>query len=202
MKDIYQRLKKIPSMGAHKIADWLIDCAAAVPEGCSIVEVGSWLGAGAGYMALSAPDRIVHVFDRFRASSSEVKKAAATGVTISGDTLPLVSDHLKGLDNILLRQGDIKAINWHGRNIGLYVDDASKTPDKWIHVVKEFFPSLVPGAILILMDYNYYKTSGKAAHKCQLDFMRRNRNYFTLLKESATTSAAMFRLERKYDLLS
>lgn len=141
----------IPSMGADRIADWLTFYAATAPG--EIVEIGAWLGHGTEIMA-KATTKTIHVYDRFQANPSEVKKARDQRIALQDgqDTLPIVRSWLP--ENVNLTKGRIKDAKWNGKTIGLLVDDASKS-HSFDHVVDEFFPYLADGAAVIMMDHNY-----------------------------------------------
>lgn len=174
----------IPHMGAGKIAPLLQKHAAKVSEDQSIVEVGSWLGRGTRCLLRQKGE--LFVYDRFRASQSEVMKAKAFGVHLTArqNTLPWVKSHLP--EGIHFRRGEIMKATYSGPQIGMYVDDASKQGKVWNHSMRVFEPYFVKGAILFLMDYDFPSCT------VQREYSKR----WTMLDRKVNgTSCAIFRVE-------
>lgn len=158
----------IPAMSGHEIGQYLREVAAHVEAPQCIVEIGPWLGAntaqmGAGTLGATSPATI-HAYDLFQARSDEVRKAAAQGIelTLGGDTRPLVRELIAPFGGqVDLHKGDIMDITWDGAPVGLYVDDAAKTPTHFYNVMRTFAPSFVPGeTIIVLMDYRFWEDRG------------------------------------------
>jgi hypothetical protein len=192
---------KIPNMGAARIGAELTHEAFMAPKGSAIVEVGVWLGCGTAYLSIGAIDKVVHCYDHFIANASEIEKADKFGVALKSkqSTLDIVKNNLQPFSgNIVFHQGDIKSIRWSGAPIGLYVDDASKTKDKWDHVAREFFPHILVGAKIILMDYWYFRTTKQEKHKAQFNFMQAHTEYFKYLMD-LDTNVALFEVIKKYE---
>lgn len=186
----------IPSMGGAKIGPVLTRLAEQVDAGRSIVEIGTWLGAGAAHLAGHAP---LCCYDRWRANGDQVRKARRFGVTLEAgqDTLPIARAMLGPLaDGICFHQGEIQRAEWHGRPIGLYVDDACKTAGMWKRAMKTFGPSFVPGeTVLVLMDYHYDEKGGPG-FRAQKRYVRHHAGAFTCLAERlGDGSTAVFRFE-------
>ena len=55
--DLYAMANRIPSMGGREIGPVLRNLARHAPAGTSIVEVGTWLGAGTAQLALGIRER-------------------------------------------------------------------------------------------------------------------------------------------------
>jgi hypothetical protein len=199
-------MNRIPSMGGNAIADALREAASLVPDGHSIVEVGTWLGAGTYHLIQGAkPDCTidVHCYDRFVANSSEVTKAAATGLELKPgqNTRPIVAKHLAGLHIIpQLHRCSIKEAKWYGNSIGLYVDDAAKQTENFLHVLRTFGPFWVPEVTtVILMDYHFWRKMPKRPDlQCQKRFIEKYEGCFTPLRDLGL-NGAMFRYERWID---
>ncbi|GAB5448825.1 class I SAM-dependent methyltransferase [Gymnodinialimonas sp.] len=157
--------QSIPAMSGYEIGAYLRAVAAKVKAPQCIVEIGPWLGAntaqmGAGTMDAEAPATI-HAYDLFQARSDEVRKAAALGIEIAQgeDTRPLVRQLIAPFGGkVALHKGDIMDITWDGAPVGLYVDDAAKTPTHFYNMMATFAPSFVPGeTIVVLMDYHFWE---------------------------------------------
>ena len=173
-----------PHMGALNIAGLLREYASTVPEGRTVVELGSWLGAGT-YELASATTCEIHVYDKFRASESEVKKAKAFGfdLVVHEDTLPKVRAYLKPFgDRVRFHKGPLYKASYDGPKIGLYVDDASKS--FWKQAERIFAPYFDNQTILIMMDYHY--------PKCSLIRQEMERHEM-LLERTPDSSTAVFR---------
>lgn len=185
----------IPHMGAGNIGAALRNWASTTKS--NIVEIGSWLGSGTAYLALGARESgaRIHVYDRWRASASEVGKAKACGVKLKNgqDTLPLVRETLQpfGAD-IAFHQGPVDRATWNGEPIGLLVLDAAKYGEPFTRVTSTFFPYIESGAMLVLMDYHYYEIRGDR-YREQERYMAA-RPEFVMMNErlGGHTSAAVF----------
>ena len=199
---------QIPSMGGNEIGSVLRDLARQAPADTSIVEVGAWLGAGTAQLALGVRERqrssdvALHSYDRWRADSSEIAKAARFGVRLAlrEDTLPRVRRTLEPFGvPVEYHQGELLELGWKNGPISVYVDDASKTPETFIHALLTFGPSWIPGTTVIaFMDYDYWKDSGIAEHRCQQMFVESNSNCFERL-ERFGRSNAIFRYQIPVD---
>jgi hypothetical protein len=189
----------IPDMGAHSIGGEL-ELWASESLG-AIVEVGSWLGAGTAYLARGA--RIsgaeVHVYDRWRASPSEARKAEAQGVDLRAyqDTLPMVRSVIDPIGaDVRFHRGDIRNASWSGDPIGLYVDDAAKRPGAFRHMRDTFWPHLVDGAVVVMMDFFYFLKTRDQDHRCQFEFIGSRPDSFAPIMCVQGKSIAAFRYRR------
>jgi hypothetical protein len=155
----------IPAMSGHEIGAYLRDVAATVKAPQCIVEIGPWLGANTAQMAHGTLGQerpaTIHAYDLFQARSDEVRKAAALGIELAEgeDTRPLVRKLIAPFGGeVVLHKGDIMDITWDGAPVGLYVDDAAKTPTHFYNMMATFAPSFVPGeTIIVLMDYRFWE---------------------------------------------
>lgn len=152
-------------MDGYEIGKYLREAAANVRTPQSIVEIGPWLGANTAQMAFGttqqAKPATVHAYDLFQARTDEVVKAASLGLELSlgEDTRPLVEKLIAPFGGrVELHKGDILNIQWDGSPIGLYVDDAAKTPTNFYNMMRIFAPSFVPGeTVIVLMDYGFWR---------------------------------------------
>ena len=188
---------RIPEMGGRAIGPWLREWAALCRTG-AIVEVGCWLGAGTAQLAIGArvSGAEIHVYDRWQARRSEVRKAyelAGIRLTPGEDTLPRVRETLAPFDvPIHFHQGLIQRATWHGAPIGLYVDDASKQAATFAYMRAAFWPCLVEGAVLVLMDYHFHEKAGPR-YLAQRQFMEAHTERYTMVGDHlGGTSAAAF----------
>lgn len=199
--DLEAYAARIPHMGGRSIGPWLSRWASFVPAGAAIVELGCWLGAGTAQLALGARQSgaTIHTYDRWDARASEIRKARDQGVTLRPhqDTLPIVRAHLAPFGvPIVFHRGPIQSATWSGGPIGLYVDDAAKQAASFAHVRRVFWPSLIDGAIVVLMDYHYYEQRGEK-YRAQRAVMEAHPDRFVCLADHiAHTSAAAFRYRK------
>ena len=121
-------------------------------------------------------------------------------LTLEEDTLPRVRRTLEPFGcPVEFHKGELLGVEWHGSPISVYVDDASKMPEAFIHAIQTFGPSWVPGRTrLVLMDYDYWKTSGVAEHQCQKMFVEANRDCFEPI-EYVGRGHAVFRYTQVVD---
>jgi len=191
--------KQIPSMEGKKAGPIIREYVAKAAAG-SIVELGVWLGGCTAYVALGLHDAkkraMIHVYDRFNASPSEGLKADAQGLklTVGMNTSGIFDQFLKPFDaDIVKHIGDIKGKYWQGGPISILIDDASKRKPEFDHVRREFFPSIIKGGILFLMDYFYYeKRPNDKGLAYQHEIMNNDKAY-ELIERIPATSSAVFR---------
>ncbi len=154
----------IPSMGGTAIGVQLQRYAMEAPDKTSIVELGTWLGAGTRQLALGAQqwrkDIEIHTYDWFIIRGNEVAKAWKFGVRVydGQDSLPLVKENLKDIKvPIFYHKGEITKAPWTGRPISVYVDDACKYEKTFIPALKIFSPHWIPGkTVVVFMDYYFH----------------------------------------------
>ena len=163
MDDLIRIAERIPSLDGRQAGVLLRRVARNAPGDTSIVEVGSWLGAGTAQLALGLrarehADVRLHCFDRWTAQLGEVRKAARQGVRLKlfQDTLPYVRRTLEQFEVPLeLHQGDVMRARWDGGPISVYVDDCCKQLPLFCHSLATFGPAWIPGeTIVLLMDFS------------------------------------------------
>jgi len=198
-----ERLATIPAMGGDKAACSLYLCACGVTEG-AVVECGAWLGACTLPIACGLRDcqsmADLVVYDRWRATSSEVEKAAAHGVKLQPgqDILPLFMEYAGKIYQWTRPvQGDTMDATWDpARKIYLYVDDCNKRPEAFHHAMATFRPAFVPGSTyLYLMDYDYWEKHSGALRKalqCQRDYIESWPQQFRELMKLHGTGGRVF----------
>lgn len=190
---MFQYLKdltsKIPSMGGYEIGAYLQDEASKAQSGQSIVELGTWLGAGTSQLALgvlqSGNNVEIHCYDLFIAFSSQIEKAKLKGVSLkeNQDILPLVKNFLNPFNiQIYYHVGNILDQTYSGPAIKLYIDDACKTKEKFLKALSIFEPYFIPNkTIMVLMDYFYYEKKGNQ-YLFQKTFIEENPDKFKFIK--------------------
>lgn len=210
-----ERADRIPSMGGRKISHVLREVAVEAATNTAIVEVGCWLGAGTAQLALGTRDRedpdsvVLHCYDRWTASPTEVKKAAQVGVAIEegADTLPFVKEALAPFGvQIQFHKGDLFNATWEDRPISVFVDDASKLPRLFHHALFTFGPHWIPGeTVVVFMDFHIWKKTQSDNHRCQQRFVEANSECFEVIEyrgRKLTSTFAMFRYLAPIEALS
>ncbi len=203
MQDVPFDPTTIPSMGTHDVGPALRDLAAKVSPEQAIVEVGTWLGGGTAWLALGAsaqPDApTIHTFDQFQARPEEVYKAlrGAVEMQVGTDTLPIVQNLLAPTKaDIVFHKGDLLQARWTGGPIGLYVDDAAKTPTLFYHALSTFAPHWVSGeTIIVLMDYRFWErvksARGKKRFRVQQKIIEQHPDCFEEILQDTFAPAGM-----------
>jgi hypothetical protein len=200
-----------PSMGGREIGPFLREITLEAPEDTSIVELGSWLGAGTAQLALGIVDRgpkqhlEIHCYDRWAALPDEVSKARKAGISLreGQDTLPNILALLEPFPvSIHFHKGDLARARWNGEPISIYVDDACKKPSLFFHALRTFGPSWIPGkTVVVLMDFHFWKKAKSKSYRCQREFIDRYRDHFEIIDrdyfEGSTWAA--FRYVRKIE---
>jgi hypothetical protein len=205
---------EIPSMGGTEIGPQLRKAVRQAPPDTSIVEVGSWLGAGTAQLALGVRERgsagsvAIHCYDRWEATDQEVEKAARMknmSLRAGDDTLPWVMQTLRPFGvPINFVKCDLRDATWDGGPISVYLDDAAKTPQKFFHMLKTFGPHWIPGStVVVLMDFHYWEKTGSDKHQCQKRFIENYREHFTLVEgfRTDTCDAFAYRKAIEFDQL-
>lgn len=182
LKKIKEAADQIPSMGGREMGEAYDRYISQMRDGLDVVEIGAWLGAGTAQLAMSMykhkkSTSFLHVYDRFTASASEVKKASdpahykwfkgfavdkkgkRIGLIEGQNTVPVVQNNLrvfKGLVKILYHRQDVVKIRHRGL-IGVMVLDAAKKSGDFKKLMKRIETKFFPGeTIVFFMDYYYY----------------------------------------------
>lgn len=169
--------KNIPTKGAELIANQLYEAGKAAKN--PIVEVGSWLGGGTYHLARGAEQGNnvpIYVYDRFTIQKNEVRWADNQGVDIASgtDTMDIVSENV-GYDNLYLIKTNVLNIEWCGRAIDVYVDDAGKRTHEFRYKMKQFESHFIRGQTkCFFMDCLFWKKTGSPKHKYQYDYVKKN----------------------------
>lgn len=198
-------------MEGENVDSFLYDIATGLDGDGAVVECGSWLGGSIAPVARAlaeANSQIeIHCYDRWKADSVEVSKAAEQGVTITEgeDTLPLFKQYVDDIyPNIIPHKTDLLEATWSGEKISLFIDDASKDPRVFKSVLNMFGPHFVPGeTIVLLMDYRIHnKTTSvvnRKLRRCQKDFIEANSDSFEQIADLDDSSGVAFRYTEPVD---
>ncbi|HEV7846149.1 MAG TPA: hypothetical protein VGO83_07840 [Thermoleophilaceae bacterium] len=134
------------------------------PSG-QIVDAGSYLGGSTLSLACgleaggNTEGRRVHAYDRFRVGADweRVYFPDDFEFAVGADTIGLYRRHIEPVaDLVQTYAGDIHGFHWHGDPVATLFMDVAKSWDTHDHVVREFFPSLAPGALVIQQDQVHF----------------------------------------------
>lgn len=166
------------------------------------VELGCWLGACTAELARGllrnrrrTRDWRIEVYDRFRwqpAMNFYVKgtpfegRFAARQWFLSG----FLKQVTPWLGQLKLHVGDLARTQWDGRPIEFLLVDALKDQAVTRNVVRQFFPALLPGALVLEQDYSHFWTSWIHILHYKL------REHFELATDLTESCGVVFRVTR------
>jgi predicted O-methyltransferase YrrM len=132
----------------------------------AIVDGGSFLGGSTAALLAGVRDRAqpwagppVASYDLFRVEAYTLKKFFPEA-TVGDSFRPQYDHHLARFDGPLdVYEGDITEIGWSGEPIDVLFLDVLKSPEITDAVLRDFFPSLVPGrSVIVHQDYAAHYT--------------------------------------------
>lgn len=169
------------------------------------VECGAWLGAGTVALARGLIEagyaQPLHVFDRWRATRDEVRKAAAGGVTIreGDDLLPIWLDNVVPVySNVRPVRTELSKLRWCGDPIAILVVDAAKREPAFSAMMGALVPALCPCAAVALLDYYYWmKWEGprREQYLCQERWIKAHAAQFEHVEDVPGSSGAVFKFK-------
>jgi hypothetical protein len=132
----------------------------------AIVDAGCFLGGStyalaaglaAGGRGPRASERLIHSYDLFRLDAlTQAQYPRLTAGLEPGDSLRPSYERLLGphLNRVEVHEGDIREMRWSGGPIEILFLDLCKTWELNDHVLREFFPALIPHrSVVIQQDY-------------------------------------------------
>jgi hypothetical protein len=157
---------KYPSMLYEQELSLLFGAARESRGAGEIVDAGCFLGGSTFALAsgLAASRRhaaadpgVIHSYDLFRLDAlTKLQYGHLLGDAEVGESLRPLFDELLGSvrERVVVHEGDIRDQRWSGAPIEILFLDICKSWDLNDHVVKQFFPSLLPDrSILIQQDF-------------------------------------------------
>jgi hypothetical protein len=157
---------EVPSMLSYEeraLLHW------AAREGCGargqVVDAGSYLGGSTLSLACGlrasgdADGRRVHAYDRFRVGADweRVYFPDDFDFAVGASTVGLYLRHIEPVAELVQTYlGDIHGFHWNGDPVATLFVDVAKSWDTHDHVVREFFPSLAAGALVIQQDQVHF----------------------------------------------
>ena len=131
----------------------------------AILDLGTFLGGSAicfaaGLRAQGIERRVIHSYDVFKVGSGASERYFPEGTPPETSTRPLFEEHLRDyLDLIEIHEGDVLKETWGKEPIEILFVDIAKSHLTWDHLLTTFFPALIPGrSLIILQDYLTPKT--------------------------------------------
>lgn len=191
-------VNKIPSMVTDTCRAAIRRYASMVHEGC-IVEIGTFLGACTVeiFKGLNeaGKDNRVYCYDHFKCIY-EKQQEIARGHAVLEIGKSYLQQFIKNTEltggNITITDANIRLATWNRYDrIALYIDDAAKKKENFDHMTRTFFPSLIPGAIVMLLDYYYYEKKPKYCY--QRKWMQKHEKNFEFVERPDRSSPAVFR---------
>ena len=136
----------------------------------AVVDAGSFLGKSASLFAAGlaqnpvAPlaSRKVHCFDNFRVNESGtvdfIRENYDRDLAIGESTRSLFDEQTHPFRTMLeIHAGDFHQVRWTDGPIEILMVDIAKSQSLWAHLLREMFPSLVPGKSVVIQQ-DYYHT--------------------------------------------
>ena len=164
---------QIPAYSGTQSLVSLARLAAQTAGGTSIVQVGVWLGSSSAQLALGVQRRrkpgvvALHCYDSWTATSTDVKRAAWWGLSLSeGESLlPHTRQLLQPFRvDIKFRTAFLDVLG-EENPIALYVDDMRRSPTLFWRALEVFGPHWIPGeTVLVFLNYDYDRN--KSAERC------------------------------------
>jgi methyltransferase family protein len=158
----------IPSMITGAEAEYFARCAErCAPLSGKIVDLGCWMGATAvalanGVHRSGSQDRVL-ALDIFLwcdwmndGPSRRVHCIYHAGDSFLPEARRVVKDHGHGLVDLV--EADVAHHEWTREKIKLLLVDARKTPALMKQIARCYFPSLVPGGLLLHQDFKHHFT--------------------------------------------
>ena len=140
-----------------------------------IIDAGSFLGSSSYCLAKGLDENNtidiksgrLHAYDLFeiwreqetsyKFMASELMRIFNISVADGESTLPIYMANVGALGrHIRINRGDITEMAWSGRPIEILFLDICKNRKVWKHVLRMFYPSLIPGlSIVVHQDYHH-----------------------------------------------
>jgi len=126
----------------------------------AIADMGSFLGGSticlaAGMRGRTFDHPVIHSYDLFKVGEAERMRYFPERSPDQLGVRDVFEDHLEGyLDLIEVHEGDVLDFPWEGGSIEILFVDIAKSYRVMDHIVLSYFPALIPGKSLIVMqDY-------------------------------------------------
>ncbi|AGB74961.1 MULTISPECIES: class I SAM-dependent methyltransferase [Rhizobium] len=131
----------------------------------AVIDLGSFLGGSTAHLAYglnrSQPGRIVHAFDQFTIGD-EWKQAflydRGYPELIGNDMLALFKQFVEKFGDVVTHRGQIEDAEWTEGPIEILFVDICKSWEATRHVMRQFYPSLLPNESLVIhQDFQHFQ---------------------------------------------
>lgn len=158
-------MRNYPTMLTQEEMRMLAWIAKETPVEGAAVDLGAFLGGSSVGLAWggaqAAPPRRVHSYDRFRFDEKtkfQFLYRKGHGFAPGEDAMPTFRQFTKPVaSSIEIHQGDVLKAGWEGGPIAILFIDLSKTKEINDHLLATFFPSLVPGSVIVQQDFLFFR---------------------------------------------
>ncbi|WP_102106752.1 hypothetical protein [Oceaniglobus roseus] len=166
------RLAAVPTMMAEEECRFYYWATRDWMEGRgAVVDLGAFVGGSTARLAAGHADGVrpgfVHAYDKFTVDEKTKRRMLYNrGVAPfeGNDMLWLAERHLAPwADRVRLHRGEITELGWDGGPIEILAVDAAKKTELCDRMTAQFFPSLLPGALLIHQDFLHWSQPWLAA---------------------------------------
>jgi hypothetical protein len=194
---------RVPGMTTRFERDCVYRAARELKPIGQLVDLGCWLGALTAAMASGVRDNLrlsddpprIYAYDTFVSQERMPPQFEQVGVApvAPGDSfLPHFEQAMAPWrKQIEIRVGDVATVGWIGQPIALLSLDVLKSLKTANAVIRQFFPTLIPGQSLVFQqDFGaYYSTWIHLFHW-------RARDYFTVAEDVLRSSGVLFKYEK------
>jgi predicted O-methyltransferase YrrM len=136
----------------------------------AIADMGSFLGGSticfaAGLRAQALEDRVIHSYDLFKLGEAERERYFPENPPADLRTRAMFEEHLRDyLDLITVHEGDVLGFPWEDGRIETLFIDIAKSYRVFDHLLLNYFPALIPGKSLVVMQDYLSPQSGPWHH--------------------------------------
>jgi hypothetical protein len=159
-----------------------------------ILDLGTFLGGSAICFAAGLKDqgfdrRVIHSYDVFKVGLGASQTYFPEGAPSDLSTRDKFEEHLRDhLDLIAIHEGDVLAATWDGEPVEIMFIDIAKSYRTFDHLLTTFFPALIPGRSLVVVQDYLWGTSGPWHHVV----MEKLSDYFEYVADTKQNSALFF----------
>jgi hypothetical protein len=164
----------------------------------AVVDLGAYLGGSAiclaaGLRAQGVTDRVLHSYDLFKLGAYELERDFPDGAPPGNSTRSIFDANLMAYADLLAtHEGDLLEQRWDGSDVEILFVDIAKSSASWDHVVEQFFPALIPGrSVVVMQDYLFER--GGPWHQVVMEHLQDQLRYLV----DAEYGSALFLNTRK-----
>lgn len=191
--------EKVPQLGhgGLTIGRELARLASNLKRGHVVVETAPWLGSASAFLMAGLPEGTeLHAFDLWTIDKHWQTKARVYNqldFKIGEDLEHLWRENVSRVRSgrdvaIFAHRGDVRNAVWASEDpIALFVDDISNTTELIESTLKIFGPSILLGAPMIFMDYQFPQCEE------QREYLKAHADQYEFVKLYENSKAALFR---------